>query len=190
MRLDDRGVVTVETDMTDIGTGSYTIIAQTAAEMMGVPLDKVVGAARRLGFPGVVRARAASGARNSSTAGVYAACVKLREAVAQKARARRRPTRCSPTARCAPAARSVPLGEAAGAGGLVGRGRHRVRRPRQEVPAVDLRRALRRGRRRRRDRRDARAAHARGVRGGPHPQPEDGAQPGDRRDDDGRRARR
>jgi CO/xanthine dehydrogenase Mo-binding subunit len=28
--------------MTDIGTGSYTIIAQTAAEMMGVPLDKVV----------------------------------------------------------------------------------------------------------------------------------------------------
>jgi xanthine dehydrogenase YagR molybdenum-binding subunit len=36
-----RGMVTVETDMTDIGTGSYTIIAQTAAEMMGVPLDKV-----------------------------------------------------------------------------------------------------------------------------------------------------
>ena len=28
--------------MTDIGTGSYTIIAQTAAEMMGVPLDRVV----------------------------------------------------------------------------------------------------------------------------------------------------
>ena len=47
VRLDKRGIVTVETDMTDIGTGSYTIIAQTAAEMMGVPLDKVVGAARR-----------------------------------------------------------------------------------------------------------------------------------------------
>ena len=43
VRLDNRGIVTVETDMTDIGTGSYTIIAQTAAEMMGVPLDKVVG---------------------------------------------------------------------------------------------------------------------------------------------------
>ena len=42
VRLDSRGIVTVETDMTDIGTGSYTIIAQTAAEMMGVPLDKVV----------------------------------------------------------------------------------------------------------------------------------------------------
>jgi xanthine dehydrogenase YagR molybdenum-binding subunit len=35
-------MVTVETDMTDIGTGSYTIIAQTAAEMMGVSLDKVI----------------------------------------------------------------------------------------------------------------------------------------------------
>src|SRR4029450_7240946 len=42
VRLDNRGIVTVETDMTDIGTGSYTIIAQTAAEMMGVPLHKVV----------------------------------------------------------------------------------------------------------------------------------------------------
>jgi xanthine dehydrogenase YagR molybdenum-binding subunit len=39
VRLDRRGMVTVETDMTDIGTGSYTIIAQTAAEMMGVPLN-------------------------------------------------------------------------------------------------------------------------------------------------------
>jgi xanthine dehydrogenase YagR molybdenum-binding subunit len=42
VRLNDQGIVTVETDMTDIGTGSYTIIAQTAAEMMGVNLDKVV----------------------------------------------------------------------------------------------------------------------------------------------------
>jgi CO/xanthine dehydrogenase Mo-binding subunit len=39
--------VTVETDMTDIGTGSHTIIGQTAAEMMGVPLDKVVGSEDR-----------------------------------------------------------------------------------------------------------------------------------------------
>ena len=28
--------------MTDIGTGSYTIIAQTAAEMLGVPIERVV----------------------------------------------------------------------------------------------------------------------------------------------------
>lgn len=81
--LDNRGIVTVETDMTDIGTGTYTIIAQTAAEMMGVPLDKV---AVRLGdstFPVSAGSGGQWGA-NSSTAGVYAACAKLREAVAQK----------------------------------------------------------------------------------------------------------
>jgi xanthine dehydrogenase YagR molybdenum-binding subunit len=75
--------VTVETDMTDIGTGTYTIIAQTAAEMMGVDLDHVVVKLGDSDFP----ASAGSGGQwgaNNSTAGVYAACVKLREAVAQK----------------------------------------------------------------------------------------------------------
>ena len=83
VKLDSHGVVTVETDMTDIGTGTYTIIAQTAAEMMGVPLDKVVVKLGDSNFP----ASAGSGGQwgaNSATAGVYAACVKLREAVAQK----------------------------------------------------------------------------------------------------------
>ncbi len=56
---------------------------------------------------------------NSSTAGVYAACMKLREAVAQKLGfdADRRGVRRRHA--CAPATRSVPLGEAAGADGLV-----------------------------------------------------------------------
>ena len=83
VRLDKTGLVTVETDMTDIGTGTYTIIAQTAAEMMGVSLDKVTV---RLGdslFPVSAGSGGQWGA-NSSTAGVYAACVKLREAVATK----------------------------------------------------------------------------------------------------------
>ncbi|CCV12857.1 aldehyde oxidoreductase molybdenum-binding subunit PaoC [Mesorhizobium sp. STM 4661] len=83
VRLDHRGVVTVETDMTDIGTGSYTIIAQTAAEMMGVPLDKVVVRLGDSSFPVSAGSGGQWGA-NNSTAGVYAACVKLREAVAQK----------------------------------------------------------------------------------------------------------
>jgi xanthine dehydrogenase YagR molybdenum-binding subunit len=84
VKLDRRGIVTVETDMTDIGTGSYTIIAQTAAEMMGVPLDKVLV---RLGDSNFPVSAGSGGQRggNSSTAGVYAACVKLREALAQKA---------------------------------------------------------------------------------------------------------
>ncbi|MDP3075991.1 aldehyde oxidoreductase molybdenum-binding subunit PaoC [Bradyrhizobium sp.] len=83
VRLDPRGVVTVETDMTDIGTGSYTIIAQTAAEMMGLPLNKVVVRLGDSTFPVSAGSGGQWGA-NSSTAGVYAACVKLREAVAQK----------------------------------------------------------------------------------------------------------
>ena len=84
VRLDNRGMVTVETDMTDIGTGSYTVIAQTAAEMMGVPLEKVVVRLGDSTFP-VSCGSGGQWGGNCSTSGVYAACVKLREAVAQKA---------------------------------------------------------------------------------------------------------
>ena len=83
VRLAKSGVVTVETDMTDIGTGSYTIIAQTAAEMMGLSLDNVVVRLGDSSFPVSAGSGGQWGA-NSATAGVYAACVKLREAVAQK----------------------------------------------------------------------------------------------------------
>lgn len=83
VRLAGDGTVTVETDMTDIGTGSYTIIAQTAAEMMGVTLDEVVVRLGDSSFPVSAGSGGQFGA-NCSTAGVYAACVKLREAVAQR----------------------------------------------------------------------------------------------------------
>jgi xanthine dehydrogenase YagR molybdenum-binding subunit len=83
VRLNRQGVVTVETDMTDIGTGTYTIIAQTAAETMGVPLDKVVVKLGDSDFPVSAGSGGQWGA-NNSTAGVYAACMKLRETVAQK----------------------------------------------------------------------------------------------------------
>ncbi len=83
VRLEKDGTVTVETDMTDIGTGSYTIIGQTAAEMMGLPLDRVTV---RLGDSSYPVSAGSGGQRgaNSSTAGVYAACVLLREKIAQK----------------------------------------------------------------------------------------------------------
>ncbi|NTH14458.1 xanthine dehydrogenase family protein molybdopterin-binding subunit [Agrobacterium rhizogenes] len=83
VRLDNRGIVTVETDMTDIGTGTYTIIAQTAAEMMGLPMHKVEVRLGDSSFPISAGSGGQWGA-NNSTSGVYAACVKLREAVAQK----------------------------------------------------------------------------------------------------------
>jgi xanthine dehydrogenase YagR molybdenum-binding subunit len=83
VKLDNRGTVTVETDMTDIGTGSYTIIAQTAAETMGVPLRQVVVRLGDSSFPVSAGSGGQWGAA-SSTAGVYAACMKLREAVARQ----------------------------------------------------------------------------------------------------------
>jgi xanthine dehydrogenase YagR molybdenum-binding subunit len=83
VRLEKNGTVTVETDMTDIGTGSYTIIAQTAAEMMGVDLDRVTVRLGDSDYPAAAGSGGQFGAVNA-TSGVYAACVKLREAVAQK----------------------------------------------------------------------------------------------------------
>ncbi|HEY9318676.1 MAG TPA: aldehyde oxidoreductase molybdenum-binding subunit PaoC [Achromobacter sp.] len=83
VRLDAAGQVIVETDMTDIGTGSYTIIAQTAAEMLGVPLAKVIVRLGDSAFPVSAGSGGQWGA-NSSTAGVYAACQKLRAAVLER----------------------------------------------------------------------------------------------------------
>ncbi len=83
VKLDNEGIVTVETDMTDIGTGSYTIVAQTTAEMMGVGIDKVAVQLGDSRFPVSAGSGGQFGA-NSATSGVYAACVKLREAVASK----------------------------------------------------------------------------------------------------------
>ncbi|CAN7709927.1 xanthine dehydrogenase family protein molybdopterin-binding subunit [Variovorax sp. LjRoot84] len=117
VRLDRRGVVTVETDMTDIGTGSYTIIAQTAAEMMGVPLDKVVVRLGDSSFPVSAGSGGQWGA-NCSTSGVYAACVKLREAVAQ-ALGLDATDAVFADAQVRSGGRSVPLAQAAGEKGLV-----------------------------------------------------------------------
>ncbi|WP_050402353.1 aldehyde oxidoreductase molybdenum-binding subunit PaoC [Bradyrhizobium embrapense] len=117
VRLDQQGTVTVETDMTDIGTGSYTIIAQTAAEMMGVPLERVVVRLGDSDFP-VSCGSGGQWGGNNSTAGVYAACVKLRESIAQKLGFN------SEEAEFADGVvrsgnRSAPLAQAAGQGDLV-----------------------------------------------------------------------
>ena len=109
--------MTVETDMTDIGTGSYTIIAQTAAEMMGVPLNKVVVKLGDSSFPVSAGSGGQWGA-NSSTAGVYAACAKLREAVAAKLGLNAADAEFV-DGEIRSGDRRVPLGEAAGDAGLV-----------------------------------------------------------------------
>ncbi|EUB99456.1 Xanthine dehydrogenase [Rhizobium sp. CF080] len=118
VKLDRQGVVTVETDMTDIGTGSYTIIAQTAAEMMGVGIDKVAVQLGDSRFPVSAGSGGQFGA-NSSTSGVYAACIKLRDAIAQKLGFNSGDA-VFENGIVRSGNRSVPLAEAAGPGGLVG----------------------------------------------------------------------
>lgn len=118
VKLDREGVVTVETDMTDIGTGSYTIIAQTAAEMMGVAIDKVAVQLGDSRFPVSAGSGGQFGA-NSSTSGVYAACVKLREAIAKKLGFNSEDVTFE-NGEVRSGNRSVPLAEAAGPDGLVG----------------------------------------------------------------------
>ena len=117
VRLDRRGIVTVETDMTDIGTGSYTIIAQTAAEMMGVPVENVIVRLGDSTFP-VSCGSGGQWGGNNSTAGVYAACVKLREAISRKAGFEPDDTLFGES-RVRSGARSIWIGELAGERGLV-----------------------------------------------------------------------
>ena len=114
--IDARGMVTVATDMTDIGTGSYTVIAQTAAEMMGVNLDKVVVLLGDSTFP-VSSGSGGQWGGNSATAGVYAACVALRAAVARKMGADAA-TLTFADGKVSGAGKSVALGDVAGAAGL------------------------------------------------------------------------
>jgi xanthine dehydrogenase YagR molybdenum-binding subunit len=118
VKLGGDGVVTVETDMTDIGTGSYTIIAQTAAEMMGVGMDKVAVQLGDSRFPVSAGSGGQFGA-NSSTSGVYAACVKLREAVAAKLGFNSQDA-VFENGQVRSGNRSVLLADAAGEEGLVG----------------------------------------------------------------------
>jgi xanthine dehydrogenase YagR molybdenum-binding subunit len=117
VRLDRRGMVTVETDMTDIGTGSYTVIAQTAAEVMGVPLQNVIVRLGDSAFP-VSCGSGGQWGGNSSTSGVYAACVKLREAVAQKVGFNANEVVFA-NGQVQAGSRSIPLAEATGDRGLV-----------------------------------------------------------------------
>lgn len=83
IRLEGDGRIVVETDMTDIGTGSYTIIAQVAAETMGVPIESVTVRLGDSDFPVSCGSGGQFGA-TSSASSAYAACVALRRAIGKK----------------------------------------------------------------------------------------------------------
>jgi xanthine dehydrogenase YagR molybdenum-binding subunit len=68
--------------MTDIGTGTYTILTQVAADMLGLSPDKVTVLMGDSDFPKAAGSGGSFGA-NSSGSAVYAACEALREKLAQ-----------------------------------------------------------------------------------------------------------
>lgn len=82
--IDAGGSVTVRLDMTDIGTGTYTILTQIAAEMLGVPLSAVRIELGDSSFPRTAGSGGSWGAASSGSA-VHDACSKLREKIVQSA---------------------------------------------------------------------------------------------------------
>ena len=78
VRLGSDGIATAELDMTDIGTGSYTILAQVVADTLGLPLDRV---RVRLGDSRFPETAGSGGSFGAATAGgaLLHACESLRE---------------------------------------------------------------------------------------------------------------
>lgn len=81
VRLNPDGTATVETDMTDIGTGTYAILTQIAADMLGLEPARVE---TRLGDSDFPEAAGSGGSFGASSAGssVYLACQDLRDQIA------------------------------------------------------------------------------------------------------------
>jgi xanthine dehydrogenase YagR molybdenum-binding subunit len=81
VRLNPDGTATVRMAMTDIGTGTYTILAQIAAEMLGLPMEKVHVELGDTSFPEAAGSGGSFGAGSSGSA-LFEACQALREKLA------------------------------------------------------------------------------------------------------------
>ncbi|MEZ6185393.1 MAG: xanthine dehydrogenase family protein molybdopterin-binding subunit [Planctomycetota bacterium] len=75
--LDEEGQAAVELDMTDIGTGTYTLLTQIAADALGLPLERVQV---RLADSDLPRSSGSGGSFGAASAGgaVHRACQQLR----------------------------------------------------------------------------------------------------------------
>ncbi|MGV9252318.1 molybdopterin cofactor-binding domain-containing protein [Streptomyces sp. NPDC003697] len=78
VRLEADGTALVQSDMTDIGTGTYTILTQVAAEGLGLSPERVRTELGRSELPTSWGSGGSWGAANSSAA-VHRACTTLRE---------------------------------------------------------------------------------------------------------------
>jgi xanthine dehydrogenase YagR molybdenum-binding subunit len=79
-RLEHDGRLTVELAMTDIGTGTYTILTQIAAEAMELPVDLVTVRLGDTRYPPTAGSGGSFGAATSGSA-VLAACQKLKASI-------------------------------------------------------------------------------------------------------------
>jgi xanthine dehydrogenase YagR molybdenum-binding subunit len=85
VRMGADGIAIVQSDMTDIGGGTYTILTQVAAEEFGLPIDRVRVELGRSDFPASWGSGGSWGASNSCTA-LHLACRALREKLLVSAR--------------------------------------------------------------------------------------------------------
>jgi xanthine dehydrogenase YagR molybdenum-binding subunit len=84
VRLDPDGTATVRMAMTDIGTGTYTILTQIAAEMLGLPPDKIRVELGDTNFPEASGSGGSFGAASAGSA-LFDACTSLRAKLANAA---------------------------------------------------------------------------------------------------------
>src|ERR1700681_864453 len=84
VRLNPDGTATVRMAMTDIGTGTYTILPQIAAEMLGLPTERIRVELGDTSFPQAAGSGGSFGAGSSGSA-LFEACNALREKLARTA---------------------------------------------------------------------------------------------------------
>ncbi len=81
--LQSDGTALVETDMTDIGTGTYGILGQIAGEMLGLEREKILVELGDTDHPRGPGSGGSWGAASSGSA-VFVACQALREQIAER----------------------------------------------------------------------------------------------------------
>ena len=83
VRMMPDGTALVRSDITDLGTGTYTIVAQVAAETLGLPLERIKVEIGHSDYPAGAGSGGSFGATNTCTA-VYNACLALCEKLKQE----------------------------------------------------------------------------------------------------------